>query len=119
MSFQLFPAGRAEHLLLTIQFIESIRPEHDTFLVTTVFKTQKVTEFMGTFFGNAVNEIVIIPIPPVKLVPQPGGGYNRDAGSLAGKPVHETAAILKEVLVHDQQEGVLQGMAALVRLDAL
>jgi len=118
MSFQLLQAGRAEHLFLTIQFIESVGPEHDAFLVITVFKTQKVTDFMGAFFGDSVNEIVIIPVPPVKLIPQPGGGYNRDAGSLAGKPEHKTAATLKKVLVHHQQEGVLKGMAVLVHVDA-
>ena len=119
MGCQLLLAGRAEHLFLTIQFIESIRFEHDAFLVTAVFKTEKVPDFMGAFFSDTVNEIVIVPIPPVILIPQPGGGDNRGAGSLAGKPEDKTVAVLEKVLVHHQQDGFLQGMAVLIHVDAL
>ncbi len=36
LGFQLFPAGLTEHLFLTVQFIEGVRPEHDAFRVVAV-----------------------------------------------------------------------------------
>jgi hypothetical protein len=119
MSYQLLPASRTEHLFLSIQFIEGIGPEHDTFLVTAVFKTEKVPDFMGTLFGDTVNEIVIIPVPPVILITQPGSGDDRSADRLAGKPEYKTVAIFEKVLVYHQQEGFFYGMAVFICLDTL
>jgi len=39
-------------------------------------QTEEVPVFMGAFFGYAVNKVIIIPIPAIILVSQPGGGYN-------------------------------------------
>jgi hypothetical protein len=91
MSLQLSPADRTEHLFLTVQFIEGIWPEHDTFPVTAVPQTEEVHDFMGAFFGYAVNKVIIIPVPAIILVSQPGGGYNSSAGRLPGKSEHKTA----------------------------
>ncbi len=60
---------------------------------------------MGAFLGDTVDEIVVTCLPPVKLIAETGGGYDRSAGGLAGKPEHKAAAVPEEVLVNHQQDG--------------
>ena len=68
----MFPARCAEHLFLTVQFIEGVGFEHNAFLVTAVFKTKEVPDFMGPFFCYPVDEVVIVPISPVILITEAG-----------------------------------------------
>jgi hypothetical protein len=117
--FQLLTAHFTEHFFLPIQFIEGVWFKHDAFLVVAVVKPEQVPDFVRTFFCYPINEVIIVPFPPVILITQPGSRNHRRTDRLAGKPEHKTVTIVKKILVNHKEEGIFYGMAVFVRLDTV
>jgi hypothetical protein len=99
MFVQLLLAILAQHLFLSVQFIERVRFEHDAFPVIAVLKSEEVPDFMGTFLGYPVNQVIVAPFATVILIAQPCGRNHRGTDRLAGKPEYKTVAIVEKVLV--------------------
>jgi hypothetical protein len=72
MPCQLLTAPGTEHFFLPVQFIEGIWFEHDAFPVVAVIKAEQVPDFVSTFLCYPVNEVVIVPVPSVIFITEPG-----------------------------------------------
>ena len=116
---KLLTACFTEHLFLPIQFIEGIRFKHDAFPVMAVVKSKQVPDFVSTFFCYPVNKIVVVPASSIIFVTEPCSRDYCCTNRFTGKSEYKTVAVFKKVLVNNQEERFLYGMAVLICLDAV
>jgi hypothetical protein len=113
------PAGGTYYFLLPVQFVKSIGFEHDTFAVSAMGQAEQVPDLMGPFLDDPVNEIVIAPPPAIIFIVQAGGRHNAGTHGFTGKPKNKTVSLPEQVLVNNQEYGLLDPVPVFVGLDAV
>jgi hypothetical protein len=116
---QLFFTGRAEHLLLPVELVERVGPEHDALGILAVAKAQQVPDLVGAFLCDPVDQVIVPVLPPVVLVAEPGGRDNRGTDLLPGKAEDEIVPVPVQVLVDDKEDRLIDPVPVLVGLDAV
>jgi len=103
-------AVRAEPAFLPVEVIQGKGIEHDTLGGRAVIQADEVADLVGALLDQAVDELVFIAIPPVKLVCEPAGRDNGSAGRRPGESEEGHDPVHEDVIAGHEDHRVLQSL---------
>ena len=76
---QIFAIG-TEPAFFTVEVIERQGIMHDAFRGHAVVKPKEMAYFVGTLFHRTVDQVILAPGSPIKLIGEAGGGHDCSTG---------------------------------------